>query len=154
MWIDLKRLTNNYFCVDWQLLSFCFWIFQSSILSLRFGHPIYIQWRVQILKLLTTSFLMVFFLFLTLYRKFLFCIYKQPTNTLLTVYYCISQLLQVSTHARRDQEVFVCLLSYMIWYDIYLTAVGLTPGGSSTSHIYTQTVHLHTNCAHNAEIGK
>jgi hypothetical protein len=28
---------------------------------------------------------------------------------------------------------------------IYLTAVGLTPGGSSTSHIYTQTVHLHTN---------
>jgi hypothetical protein len=28
---------------------------------------------------------------------------------------------------------------------IYLTAVGLTPGGGSTSHIYTQTVHLHTN---------
>jgi len=27
-------------------------------------------------------------------------------------------------------------------YDIYLlTAVGLTPGGSSTVHIYTQTVH-------------
>jgi hypothetical protein len=25
---------------------------------------------------------------------------------------------------------------------IYLTAVGLTPGGSSTSHIYTQTVHI------------
>jgi hypothetical protein len=30
----------------------------------------------------------------------------------------------------------------MILYDIYLTAVGLTPGGSSTSHIYTQTVHI------------
>jgi hypothetical protein len=33
----------------------------------------------------------------------------------------------------------------MIWYDmiyIYLTAVGLTPGGSSTSHIYIQTVHI------------
>jgi hypothetical protein len=31
----------------------------------------------------------------------------------------------------------------MIWYDmIYLfTAVGLSPGGSSTVHIYTQTVH-------------
>jgi hypothetical protein len=27
-------------------------------------------------------------------------------------------------------------------YDIYLTAIGLTPGGSSTSHIYTQTVHI------------
>ena len=36
----------------------------------------------------------------------------------------------------------------MIWYDMLcydmtylLTAVGLTPGGSSTVHIYTQTVH-------------
>ena len=31
----------------------------------------------------------------------------------------------------------------MIWYDmIYLlTAIGLTPGGSSTVHIYTQTNH-------------
>ena len=30
-------------------------------------------------------------------------------------------------------------------YDIYLlTAVGLTPGGSSTVHIYTQTVHRTT----------
>jgi hypothetical protein len=38
--------------------------------------------------------------------------------------------------------------------DIYLTAVGLTPGGSSTTHIYTQTVHLHTNSTHNTEIGK
>ena len=28
-----------------------------------------------------------------------------------------------------------------IWYDIYLAAIGLTPGGSSTAHIYTQTVH-------------
>jgi hypothetical protein len=31
---------------------------------------------------------------------------------------------------------------------IYLTAVGLTPGGSSTSHIYTHTVRINT------EIGK
>ena len=30
-------------------------------------------------------------------------------------------------------------------YDmIYLTAIGLTPGGSSTVHIYTQTVHRTT----------
>jgi len=29
-------------------------------------------------------------------------------------------------------------------YDIYLTAVGLTPGGSSTVHIYTQTTHRRT----------
>jgi cytochrome c biogenesis factor len=36
----------------------------------------------------------------------------------------------------------------------YLTAFGLTPGGSSTVHIYTQTVqqystHLHTNSTQN-----
>jgi hypothetical protein len=29
----------------------------------------------------------------------------------------------------------------MIWYDIYLTAIGLTAGGSSTVHIYTQTIY-------------
>jgi hypothetical protein len=28
-----------------------------------------------------------------------------------------------------------------LWYDKYVTAIGLTPGGSSTVHIYTQTVH-------------
>jgi hypothetical protein len=38
---------------------------------------------------------------------------------------------------------------YMLWYDIiyamiYLTAIGLTPGGSSTVHIYKQTVHRTT----------
>jgi len=35
---------------------------------------------------------------------------------------------------------------YDTWYDmIYLlTAIGLTPGGSSTVHIYTQTIHRTT----------
>jgi hypothetical protein len=34
---------------------------------------------------------------------------------------------------------------YDIIYDmIYLTAIGLTPGGSSTVHIYTQTIHRTT----------
>ena len=29
-----------------------------------------------------------------------------------------------------------------IWYDIYLsTAIAITPGGSRTAHIYTQTAH-------------
>jgi len=33
----------------------------------------------------------------------------------------------------------------MIWYDmIYLNATGLTPSGSSTVHIYTQTIHRTT----------
>ena len=35
---------------------------------------------------------------------------------------------------------------YDIWYDMtcLLTAIGLTPGGSSTVHIYTQTIHRKT----------
>jgi len=33
----------------------------------------------------------------------------------------------------------------ILWYLIYLlTAIGLTPGSSSTVHIYTQTVHRTT----------
>jgi len=33
-------------------------------------------------------------------------------------------------------------VSYYMIYSYYLTAVGLTPGGSSTVHIYTQTIHM------------
>jgi hypothetical protein len=33
---------------------------------------------------------------------------------------------------------------YYYYYYYYLTAIGLTPGGSSTVHIYTQTVHRAT----------
>jgi hypothetical protein len=45
-----------------------------------------------------------------------------------------------------DMILFFIVMVYClphIWYDmIYLlTAIGLTPGGSSTVHIYTQTVH-------------
>jgi hypothetical protein len=54
----------------------------------------------------------------------------------------------------------------MIYYDLiiynmtYLTAIGLTPGGSSTVHIYTQTAHrtqqysthLHTNSTQNTAV--
>jgi hypothetical protein len=39
------------------------------------------------------------------------------------------------------EEGYVMVWYDMIWYDIYLTAIGLTPGGSSTVHIYTQTIH-------------
>jgi len=50
----------------------------------------------------------------------------------------------------------------MVWYDmIYLlTAIGLTPGGSSTVHIYTQTIHRTTRSTqtyieqHNSPIRK
>ena len=37
-------------------------------------------------------------------------------------------------------------MSFLRIYDmIYLTAIGLTPGGSSTVHIYTQTIHEQHN---------
>ena len=32
----------------------------------------------------------------------------------------------------------------IVIYDIYLTEIGLTPGGSSAIHIYTQTIHRTT----------
>jgi hypothetical protein len=34
----------------------------------------------------------------------------------------------------------------MIWYVYLLTSIGLTPGGSSTVHIYTQTVYRTSQC--------
>jgi hypothetical protein len=35
--------------------------------------------------------------------------------------------------------------SYMIWYDIYMSAaIGVTSGGSNKVHIYTQTIHRTT----------
>jgi hypothetical protein len=36
------------------------------------------------------------------------------------------------------------MIWYMIWYMTYLTAIGLPPGGSSTVHIYIQTIHRTT----------
>ena len=36
------------------------------------------------------------------------------------------------------------MIWYMIWYMIHLTAIGLPPGGSSTVHIYTQTIQRTT----------
>ena len=42
-----------------------------------------------------------------------------------------------SIHVQREQ-IMILILMYL------LTAVGLTPGGSSTVHIYTQTVHRTT----------
>jgi len=47
-------------------------------------------------------------------------------------------------------DILYDMMWYNIWYDmlydmIYLlTAIGLTPGGSSTVHIYIQTVHRTT----------
>jgi hypothetical protein len=48
------------------------------------------------------------------------------------------------------------MIWYMIWY-ILLTAIGLTSGGSSTVHIYTQiinssTVHIYTQTIHSSTV--
>jgi len=43
---------------------------------------------------------------------------------------------------------------YNLIYDmIYLTAIGLPPGGSSTGHIYTQTIHRTTQFTNWEECG-
>ena len=39
---------------------------------------------------------------------------------------------------------YIILYYIILYYIIYLTAIGLTPGGSSTVHIFTQTVHRTT----------
>jgi hypothetical protein len=48
----------------------------------------------------------------------------------------------------RWYDIWWDMIWYMMWYDmndmIYLTEIGLTPGGSSTVHIYTHTVHRTT----------
>jgi hypothetical protein len=41
----------------------------------------------------------------------------------------------------------------MIYDMIYLTAISMTPGGSSTVHIYTQTIHRTTQFTDQEECG-
>jgi hypothetical protein len=44
--------------------------------------------------------------------------------------------------ATRPAHILLGFFVYMYIYDKYLlTAIGLPPGGSSTVHIYTQTIH-------------
>jgi hypothetical protein len=54
-------------------------------------------------------------------------------------FYCLGPGIQLSILFSHTLTV------RFMMYDIYLTAIGLTPGGSSTVHIYTQTVHLVTH---------
>ena len=47
-----------------------------------------------------------------------------------------------STYLYQTARRYVTEEIIMIYYDIYLlTAIGLSPGGSSTVNIYTQTIH-------------
>jgi len=44
----------------------------------------------------------------------------------------------------RSENCFPIIWYAILWYDTLLTANGLTPGGSNTVHIYTQTTHRTT----------
>jgi hypothetical protein len=48
----------------------------------------------------------------------------------------VGNLIRDNERIRVPQNICLCLFIY-----IFLTAIGLTPGGSSPVHIYTQTVH-------------
>jgi hypothetical protein len=50
--------------------------------------------------------------------------------------------------------IYIYIIRIYIYIYIYLAAVGLTSGGSSTSHIYTQTVHIIQRKENNTEKGK
>jgi hypothetical protein len=57
-----------------------------------------------------------------------------------TLFHLCTCVLCLKTVGRNDRNT---LIWYMIYVMIYLTATGLTPGGSSTSHIYvTQTIYI------------
>ena len=47
------------------------------------------------------------------------------------------------------------VMALLVWYDMiyFLTAIGFTPGGSSTVHIYTQTIHRTTRLTKWEECG-
>jgi hypothetical protein len=57
------------------------------------------------------------------------------------------------------KNTFLNRYDIYIYIFIYLTAIGLTPGGSSTSHTQmtpggSSTLHIYTHSTHNTENGK
>jgi len=53
-----------------------------------------------------------------------------------------SIFLYTVTAPKKKKNVWVKFVNhnyiYILWYDIYLTAIGLKPGGSITRHIYNK----------------
>jgi hypothetical protein len=58
--------------------------------------------------------------------------------------YLLSKVTWIVSVLQIDERNLKGLQNIMMWYDIYLTAIGLTPGGSSTVHLYTKTLHRTT----------
>ena len=55
-----------------------------------------------------------------------------------------AEILGVATTLEICVQVAQRVMKWIFYYIHLLTAIGLTPGGSSTVHIYTQTVHRMT----------
>jgi hypothetical protein len=92
---------------------------------------------------------MFLFFLLCMFRP-IFCVFVCK----FVLYYClrVSTQLQLIIYQQPFFFFFVCftivllivlyfLSMYVLWYNTYLTAIGLTPGGSNAVHIYTQTAH-------------
>jgi len=71
----------------------------------------------------------------------LLIIYKQSSNPLKKWEY---------NEAEAVHQLYIYIYIYIYIHTHLLTAIGLSPGGSSTVHIYTQTIHRTTqNKQHN-----
>jgi len=61
-------------------------------------------------------------------------------------------MIHMTWHDVIDIWYNICDKIYIMWYMIYLlTAIGLPLGGSSTVHIYTQTIHRTTQWKQNIQ---
>jgi hypothetical protein len=49
-------------------------------------------------------------------------------------------------------EMIYDMICHMIYVCMYVSAVGLTPGGSSTAHIYPQTIHRMQRMEHTEKL--
>jgi hypothetical protein len=68
--------------------------------------------------------------------------YKTPTNTHITKPTHTHTQTHTVQNPHTHTHTYTHTTNDMICYDmIYLSAIGLTPGGSSTVHIYKQTIH-------------
>ena len=73
----------------------------------------------------------------------LYCNAKSTKNTTATVCFVVHYNSCTASHGVQNVVFITAVLCFGYWY-ILLTAVGLPPGGSSTIHIYTQTVYRTT----------
>jgi hypothetical protein len=121
-------------CRMWRFLAILRSFFQSSLLYTLSCHP---SPPTILPSSLTSSWILV---------NLLALLFPNSHIILFWEFYFLPFTVHVQTNV-----IYVSLLSLMVgflllfyyyyYYYYYLTAIGLTPVGSSTVHIYTQTVH-------------